>query len=1007
MKANFFRLICVSLCCLPFGLSAQITGNFNSPDNLLDEGRRLFSQENYAAAVPLAKEYARLNPNSEFLYETDYILACAAYELKDVNSIEILESYLEKHPDSPYANRVNALVASAYFFEEKYDEALSLFQSADLDKLSNTERDDMTYRMAISYMTVGNVNQAAVWFETLRNTSKKYRKDSEYYVSYIRYTQGRYDEALSGFLTVQNDEKYKTLAPYYIADIYLKQKQYDKAMAVAQDYLSAPAGSGSPGMMYAREMHRIMGEIYYIRGDYANALIRLNSYRAEAGQPQRSALYMLGLSYYQTGVYSKAADALGEVTKVNDELTQNAFLHLGLSYLQLAEKNKARMAFEQAAASNGNMKIKEQAAYNYALAIHETSFSAFGESVNVFERFLNDFPNSVYADKVSNYLVDVYLTTRSYDAALKSIQRISRPNNQIMEAKQRILFQLGTQAFANANFENAVDYFTQSMAIGRYNRQTNADAAYWRGEANYRLNKTTEAARDFNDYLRSNTQNNTDMHALAYYNLGYIAFDKKDYATARRNFEQYTRLERRDSKITMADAYNRIGDSYFHTRNFNEAKQYYSQAEALNTASGDYSFYQLALVSGLQKDYAGKITILNRLAGKYPSSPYVINALYEKGRSYVLMNNNRQAITAFDELLKKYPESPLARVAAAEIGLLYYQDEQYDQAIAAYKHVIQTYPGSEEARLAFRDLKSIYIDLNRIDDFASLAQNLPGNIRFDVTEQDSLTYVAAEKVYMRGQIAQARESFERYVQSYPDGAFGLNAHYYLSIIGKEQNNSDMIMLHTGKLLEYPDSPFTEEALVMRSEVLYNQQNFRDALTSYKMLKERASTPEKRVLAETGVLRSAFFLRDDTEIIHAATDLLAETKLSPELVTEATYYRAKAYLRQNANQAAMTDLRELAKDTRNLFGAEAKYLVAEQLYAGGSYDAAEKELLSFIEQSTPHAYWLARGFVLLSDVYVATNKLLDARQYLLSLQQNYQGDDDIKGMIETRLEKLNN
>ncbi len=32
-----------------------------------------------------------------------------------------------------------------------------------------------------------------------------------------------------------------------------------------------------------------------------------------------------------------------------------------------------------------------------------------------------------------------------------------------------------------------------------------ADAAYWRGEANYRLNKLTDASRDFNDYLRINT----------------------------------------------------------------------------------------------------------------------------------------------------------------------------------------------------------------------------------------------------------------------------------------------------------------------------------------------------------------------------------------------------------------------------------------------------------------------------------------------------------------------
>jgi len=43
--------------------------------------------------------------------------------------------------------------------------------------------------------------------------------------------------------------------------------------------------------------------------------------------------------------------------------------------------------------------------------------------------------------------------------------------------------------------------------------------------------------------------------------------------------------------------------------------------------------------------------------------------------------------------------------------------------------------------------------------------------------------------------------------------------------------------------------------------------------------------------------------------------------------------------------------------------------------------------------------------LLSDVYKAMGKNLDARQYLLSLKQNYQADDDIAGMIESRLEEL--
>lgn len=1001
MKRRISRFICALICCTPIITSAQTSEKITSPVNLYKEGRNLFLQKNYAAATPPLKAFIRQEPNASLREEAEYMLVCSAYELKDKNSITLLRNYLEQYPDTPYANRIYALLAAGYFYEEKYDEALALFNSAQLDLLGNEERDDMTYLLATCYLKTGNVKEAAIWFETLKASSKKYDNDCAYYISYIRYTQKRYDEALKGFLPLQDNPKYKALVPYYIAEIYAIRKNYDKAEIVAQNYLSA-----YPQNEHAAEMYRILGDASYHFRKYHEAINAFESYLERDASPRRDALYMLGLSYFQTGVYSKAAETLGEVTGTNDALTQNAYLHMGLSYLQLAEKNKARMAFEQAAASNADMKIKEQAAYNYALCIHETSYSAFEESVTVFEKFLNEFPNSQYTEMVSNYLVEVYLNTRSYEAALKSIERIAHPGTRIMEAKQKILFQLGTQAFANASFEQAIGYFNQSVAIGQYNRQTKADALYWRGESYYRLNRMTEAARNFREYLQLTEQTNNEMYALANYNLGYTAFHQKDYAQARNWFLKYIQLEKGENKTALADAYNRIGDCFLNERNFDEAKHYYAQAESMNASSGDYSFYQLALVSGLQKDYSGKITLLNRLAGKYPTSPYVINALYEKGRSYVLMNNNNQAIASFKELLSRYPESPISRKAAAEIGLLYYQDGNYDQAIDAYKLVINKYPGSDEARLAMLDLKSLYVDMNRIDEFAALAASMPGNIRFDASEQDSLTYIAAEKIYGRGRIEEAKSSFNKYLQTFPEGSFSLNAHYYLCLIGKEQKNYDMILLHSGKLLEYPDNPFSEEALIMRAEVQFNLQQFADALASYKMLKEKATTADRRLLAETGMLRCAHLIKDDAETIHAATALLAEAKLTPELTNEALYYRAKSYMNQKADKKALADLQTLAKDTRNLYGAEAKYLVAQQYYTAGEYAAAEKELLDYIERSTPHAYWLARSFVLLSDVYMAMDKKLDARQYLLSLQQNYHANDDIEGMIESRLEKLN-
>ncbi len=1001
MRRNLSRWICALACCIPALATAQTYEGVTSTNNLYREGRELFEQKNYTAAVPPLKAFLEKTENDARVQEAEYMLASSAYELKDKNRVSLLRGYLEEYPDTPYANRIYALLGACYFYEDKYDEVLALFNSSQLDLLADEERDEMTYLLASAHLKTGNLKEAGIWFETLKATGSKYDADCTYYLSYIRYTQQRYDEALTGFLSLLNHPKYEMLAPYYAAEIYSVRKEYDKATTLAQNYLKK-----YPNNEHSAEMYRILGESSYQAANYQQAVSALEQYRSKEDAPRRDALYRLGLAYFQTGVYSQAAVILGEVTTTDDALTQNAYFHMGLAYLQLADKNKARMAFEQAAALDADRSIQEQAAYNHALCIHETSFSAFGESVTVFEKFLNKFPNSRYTDQVSSYLVEVYMNTRSYEAALKSIDRIARPGTRILEAKQKILFQLGTQAFANSRFEEAAAYFDRSLALGQYNRQTKADALYWRGESFYRLNRMTEATRSFNEYLQTTQQTNTEMYALAYYNLGYIAFHQKQYATAQGHFLKYTQLEKGENRTALADAYNRMGDCYLNGRHFEEAKRHYAQAESMDTPAGDYSFYQLALVSGLQKDYAGKVTLLNRLAGKYPASPYALNALYEKGRSYVMMENNNQAIAAFKELVSKYPESPVSRKAAAEIGLLYYQNEEYPKAIEAYKLVVQKYPGSEEARLAMTDLKSIYVDMNRIDEYAALAASMPGNITFDASEQDSLTYIAAEKIYIRGRLEEGKASLNKYLQTFPNGAFNLNAHYYLCLIGKEQKNNDQILLHSEQLLEYPDNPFAEEVLIMRGEVLYNRTQYSDALQVYQLLKEKATTPDRRILAETGMLRCAYLTHNDAVTIPAATALLGESKLSPELANEALYYRAKAYLNQQATQKAMADLQVLGKDTRNLYGAEAKYLVAQLHYQTKEYAAAEKELLDYMDKSTPHSYWLARSFVLLADVYMATGKQADARQYLLSLQQNYHANDDIAAMIESRLQQLN-
>lgn len=1001
MNTKKYKWIAGCLCALPLVVSAQQTEPLTDHRRLFDDGKELFLRHDYAAAQQTLMQYVKQNPQADTSDEVAYMLTCTAYELNASDRLEQLEKFLDTYPDSRHRNRVQALLASAYFFQEKYLETIATFKGCDLELLSNEERDVCTLRMATAYQKIGNLQEASMWFSILKEVSEKYHADAVYNLAYIDYVQKRYDEALAGFWEVESDEHYRKLSPYYIADIYLIKGNYEQARRIAGVYVEA-----YPDEPNAVQMKRIAGEAAYGMKDYMQAVQNLEVYCSEVKNPDRKALYELGMSYAQIGVYSKAAARLGEVTTTQDALTQNAYLHMGLAYLQLKERNQARMAFEQASATNYDAAVKEQALYNYALCIHETSYSPFAESVTVFERFLNEYPHSAYADKVNDYLVEVYMNTRSYMAALKSIAKISQPGERILEAKQKLLFRLGTQAFAQAAFENAIECFSQSLQLGRYNQQTKADAYYWRGESKYRLEQYAAAAADFRQYLEFAQDKRTEEYGLALYNLGYTAFKQKQYSSAQTWFARCVQSGVSLQATVMADAYNRLGDCNFYARSFETAQQMYAKAAATDTSLGDYSLFQEAFVKGLQRNYTGKIQTLNQMITAYPSSQYLDDALYEQGRAFVQLEDSENAVKRYKLLVERFPDSPLSRKAANEIGLLYYQNDQYAAAIEAYKTVITKYPGSDEARLAQRDLRSIYIDLNKVDDYMAFATSIPGGANFDVNERDSLTYVAAERVYMRGNISEAQSSFTRYLQSFPEGAFSVDAHYYLGLIGYNQKNWTEATAHLNKVIEYPNNKFSGEAMSMCAVMAYDAKDYGRALELYKRMIDRAVSQEERLSAETGALRSAYLLNDGKEVIAVASALLAESKLAPELSNEAHYYRAKAFLEAGETKEALQDLTVLAKDTRNVYGAEAKYLVAQLYFNAGETAKAEKEVLEYIEVSTPHTYWLARGFILLSDVYVRLDRKLEAKQYLLSLQQNYQAEDDIAQMIESRLANLN-
>src|SRR5690554_121750 len=468
-------------------------------------------------------------------------------------------------------------------------------------------------------------------------------------------------------------------------------------------------------------------------------------------------------------------------------------------------------------------KVRETAMFNYALLAHETNFSVFSESITLFENFLKEFPASPYTDQINDILAETFLTTKDYQAALAAINRISRPGRRILEAKQMVLFQLGAQEFINGDMNGAVQYFNNAIGMGDYDLKARNNSYYWRGEAHYRMGNYPNAASDFQVFTQKASPAD-ENYAMGWYNLGYARFKQNQFSSAVAAFQQYVAAENNKSRIEFADAHNRIGDCYYYNRNFAEAERFYSVAAAANPAAADYAAYQKAFVMGLQRNYQGKVDALDDLMRRYPNSQYIDDALYEKSRALVMMNREGEAINVLQQLVSNYPNSALSSQAGIQLGQLYYNTGNYQNSITAYKNVISKFPGTDDAKTALLSLETVYSELNDIESYVNYANSLPGGMRITVSRQDSLTYLAAESVYMRGSKSEAESAMLRYLQSYPNGAYHTDANYYLGLIADGNGNKQQAASYFRKVVDVNSVKYLDDALIYLSAYEYNNGN---------------------------------------------------------------------------------------------------------------------------------------------------------------------------------------
>jgi len=416
----------------------------------------------------------------------------------------------------------------------------------------------------------------------------------------------------------------------------------------------------------------------------------------------------------------------------------------------------------------------------------------------------------------------------------------------------------------------------------------------------------------------------------------------------------------------------------------------------LNSGDADYALFQLAFTHGLMQDHRTKLAELEELSTRYPESAWCDDALFETGKACEKLNDMEKAKESYKGLIAKYPGSQLVPKALSQLGLIAYNQNQYDVSIAYFKEVIERYPETAEARGALSGIKNNYMENNQVEDYITYTKKLGTGATPSQNEQDSLTYSAAEKLYMT-HAPNAGEQLTKYLNNFPQGQFRTNALFYRAECYWNDGKGAEALPDYVAVLAETDNPFTESALVRAAGLSFDAKEYDQALKYFQRMETMTGSPANMQAGTIGTLRAHYELEHWDEVVRIGWKLRSGGKIAPELDRECSYKSAKSYEALKDPAKALPLWRKLSADPKSKEGAEAKYNVCKYYADNNRLKDAENEVMDFIAKNSPQKYWLGKSFILLAHVYERMNDLFQATNTLKSVIENYDATDD--GIVE--------
>ena len=984
-------LIIVFLVISSLGI-AQKSAIYTSDLQDYQKALTLYNNKQYKAAQSLFDDIKDNTNDVTIQSDCAYYIANCAVRLNQSNADDLITDFVEEYPTSTKRNTAFLDVADYYFNNGKYAYSRKWYEKVDEGSVPRTEKDRFNFNYGYSLYSTKDEKKATKYLNRVVN-SKEYGSQAKYYIGFLAYQGDDYDKANEYFDQVSDNEKYKEKLSYYQADLNFKLGKFEKAIELAEAQL--PRSNAEE----KSELSKIIGESYFNLKKYAEAIPYLKEYKGKNRKWNNTDYYQLGYAYYKQNDFESAISEFNKIIDGKNSVAQNAYYHLGESYINLDKKQEALNAFRNASQMDFDLKIQEDAWLNYAKISYEIG-NPYQSVPQVLTGYLKQYPNSGYKEEVETLLIDSYITSKNYKEALELLKGKNSFENKA--AYQKVAFYRAVELYNENKYNDALNLFNGSLKEP-IDPIFVAKATFWKAETEYNLTNYNAALIGFKQFAGFSEASGLPENENLNYNLAYTYFKLKDYKNASNYFEKFIKNKAND-KLRQNDAYLRLADGYFVSSNYNDAINAYKKAIQINEIETDYAAFQMAMSQGYLGKSAAKISELKSFINDYPKSALRDDAMYELANSYVKSNESDKAMQMYDRLNSEYKTSAFTSKALLRQGLVYYNGNDNERALSKFKKVAQDFPGSGEAVQAVSTVRLIYIDLGKVDEYATWVRTLDYVEVTDV-DLDNTTYLSAEKPYLDNETDKAIRQFNKYLNEFPKGIHNLKAHFYLAQLYYKKDLFDNAQPHFKAVVESSKNEYTEQAMIKLCEIYLSKSSWEDAVPVLKRLELEADYPQNVIYAQSNLMNAYYQTEDYTKAESYAEKVLSNSKLDNKVMSDAKLIIARSAIKTGNETKAKTAYAEVEKLATGSVAAEALFYNGYFKNKEGNYEASNTVIQKLAKDYGSYKLFSAKGLVVMAKNFYALGDAFQATYILESVINNFPEFKEVVQEAKAELNKI--